>query len=155
MTPNLRLRIESSLMRNEGLVLAAYDDATGRPVDPGTLVRGWVSIGYGRNLIGRGITRAEADYLLDNDIAVVEQALDRNLPEWRRWSEPRQWAIFEVGYNLGVERFIAGWPNTVAHLRAGRFVEAANLFSTSRWRQQVGDGRALPIIRAIQRGTWA
>ena len=38
--------------------LRVYDDATGRVVQPGQSVQGWLTIGYGRNLVGRGITRA-------------------------------------------------------------------------------------------------
>ena len=135
-------------------MLKVYDDATGRVVNPGDTVRGWLTIGYGRNLVGRGITLAEAEYLFDNDLAVVEAELDQFLPEWRRWPEPRQWAMFELGYNLGVARFADTWPNTRHYLRTGRFREAAAQLSGSRWRRQVGDGRALPIIRAIDRGTW-
>lgn len=136
-------------------MLAAYDDQTGRVVQPGGMVKGWITIGYGRNLVGRGITLTEAEYLLENDLTEVERELDRHLPEWKGWAEPRQWALVELGFNLGTARFAAGWPNTIAHLRAGRFSSAASLLSGSKWRHQVGDSRALPIIRAIHRGTWA
>ena len=151
---DLHDRARTSLMRSEGLVLAAYDDKTGRVVQPGTTVKGWITIGYGRNLVGRGITQAEADYLLANDMAIVEAELDRYFPRWRTWAEPRQWAVFELGFNLGVARFNAEWPNTAVALRAERFTEVAAALSTSLWRRQVGDSRALPIIRAMHRGTW-
>lgn len=152
MTPDTLARVRSSLMGHEGLVLRAYDDKTGRVVQPGTTVGGWVTIGYGRNLVGRGITRDEADYLLDNDLDAVTADLDRILPEWRGWSEARQWAVFEVAFNLGAHRFVGGWPNTVAAMRAGRWDDVAAAFSGSLWRRQVGDSRALPIIRALRRG---
>lgn len=155
MSPDLQRRLRASLLKHEGLVLAAYDDATGRTIAPGTTVKGWVTIGYGRNLIGRGITSVEADYLLSNDLDVVERELDDHIPGWRHWTQPRQWAMCELGYNMGVARFASGWPNTMAHLRAGRFREAAAMLSGSKWRSQVGDGRALPIIRAMDKGTWA
>lgn len=154
MTPEVREPLRRSLMQHEGLVLKAYDDKTGRVVHPGTTVGGWVTIGYGRNLVGRGITTAEAEYLLQNDIEAVERELNAQLPEWRTWSAPRQWAIAELGYNMGVARFIAGWPNTVAQLRAGQFEAVAATLAASKWRRDVGDGRALPVIRAMHRGTW-
>jgi lysozyme len=154
MTPAVQVRARASIMKHEGLMLAAYDDATGRVVQPGHMVKGWITVGYGRNLIGRGITLPEAEYLLANDLSEVEAELNRRLPEWRRWAEPRQWAIFELGFNLGVARFIAEWPTTVAHLRAGRFDRVAGILSGSKWRSQVGDSRALPIIRAFHRGVW-
>lgn len=150
----LRERLRTSLMQHEGLVLKAYDDKTGRVVHPGTTVGGWVTIGYGRNLVGRGITGAESEYLLANDIDVVQRELDQHMGEWRTWSEPRQWAIAELTFNMGVTRFIANWPNTVTQLRAGRFEAVADALAASKWRQQVGLGRSAPIIRAMHRGTW-
>jgi lysozyme len=155
MTPDLRERIETSISGHEGLMLKVYDDATGRTANPGTLVKGWLTIGFGRNLVGRGITRAEAGYLLDNDLAAVELELDQHFPVWRQWAEPRQWAIFELGYNLGVYRLAREWPTTADHLRSMRFESVAAILSGSKWRSQVGDGRALPIIRAMHKGAWA
>lgn len=154
MTPEIRARVRASIEGHEGLMLRVYDDATGRVVQPQTLVRGWLTIGYGRNLVGRGITRTEADYLLDNDFVANEAELDQLLPSWRGWPEARQWAVFELTFNLGASRFVGGWPNTVAAMLAGRWSDVASILSTSRWRHQVGDSRALPIIRAIYRGDW-
>jgi lysozyme len=153
-TPETRQRAETSIMGHEGLMLRAYDDATGHVVQPGQSVRGWLTIGYGRNLVGRGITRAEADYLLDNDFAYVETELDRLLPAWRSFTEARQWAVVELAFNMGPSRFVGGWPNTVADMLNGRWSAAAAAFSGSKWRRQVGDSRALPIIRALNRGDW-
>jgi len=153
--PDVRQRVESSIMGHEGLMLRVYDDATGRVVQPGQSVRGWLTIGYGRNLVGLGITRAEADYLLDNDLARVEAELDRVLPTWRGFSVARQWAVFELAFNMGPIRFVGGWPNTVADMLNGRWQAVAAALSSSRWRNQVGDSRALPIIRAINRGDWS
>lgn len=154
MTPELRQRLRQSISGHEGLMLKVYDDATGKVVNPGGTVRGWLSIGYGRNLVGRGITLNEAEVLLANDFSAVEAELDARFPAWREWAEPRQWAIFELGYNLGVARFATEWPNTAAQLRAGGFEAVASTLAASKWRSQVGDGRAVPIIRAMQRGTW-
>ena len=154
MSPDLDRLIRASLLRHEGLMLSAYDDGTGRTIHPGDTVKGWVTIGYGRNLVGKGITTAEAEYLLANDLASTERELDAHFPGWRRWTQPRQWALLELGYNLGAARFATTWPNTAAHLRAGRFRDAATLLAGSKWRRQVGDGRALKVIRAIDRGTW-
>jgi lysozyme len=154
MKPEVREPLRLSLMQHEGLVLKAYDDKTGQVVHPGTTVGGWVTVGYGRNLVGRGITVGEAEYLLANDIAAVERELNTLLPHWATWTPARQWAIAELTFNMGVGRFLAGWPNTAADLRAGRFVTVAATLSGSKWRRDVGDGRALPIIRAMHRGTW-
>jgi lysozyme len=154
-TPETRERVTLSVMGHEGLMLRAYDDATGRVIQPGQAVTGWVTIGYGRNLVGRGITPGEATALLDNDFTSTDAELDRLLPAWRTWTEARQGAIFEMAFNLGAARFVGGWPNTVADLLAGRWAAVAGAVAQSRWRTQVGESRALPIIRALERGDWS
>jgi lysozyme len=155
MTPEVYGKLVNSIEGHEGLMLRVYDDATGRVVQPGGFVKGWLTIGYGRNLVGRGITRQEADYLLANDIDAVERELDQHFPVWRMWSDARQWAIAELTFNLGVSRFAAKWPNTAAALRLGQFETVAETLKGSLWRQQVGEGRAVPIINALRTGVWA
>lgn len=155
MKPEVREPLRRSLMQHEGLVLKVYDDKTGGVIHPGTKVQGWATIGYGRNLVGRGITGSEAEYLLQNDIEAVERELDVLLPEWSSWSTARKWAIAELTFNMGVARFLLLFPNTTDDLRAGRFNEAAERLARAKWRRDVGDGRALPIIRAIRHGSFA
>ena len=57
----------------EGLRLKVYDDATGKPVKAGDTLIGHPTIGYGRNLAGRGIDKDEAEALLAADLAVIEE----------------------------------------------------------------------------------
>lgn len=147
--------LNRDLLGHEGEVLRAYDDATGRVVNPGDTVKGYVTIGVGRNLVGRGITQAESRYLLGNDMAVVESELDAQLPVWRSWSAGRQLAIMELTFNMGVARFIAGWPNTVTAMREGRWADVARGLLGSKWRKQVGEVRAQHIIRLIVTGVIA
>lgn len=154
MIPSTRLRLLATLKVHEGLRLQAYDDATGKPATAGSRIQGNVTVGYGRNLIGRGLTLPEANHLLDNDVDEVVSELDKRMPYWRTWTEPRQWGIAELGFNLGVSNFVMTWPTTVSMLKAGLFEQAAGNLERSLWRRQVGERRALPIIRAIRTGSW-
>lgn len=61
------------LRAEEGLRLTVYDDATGKPIKPGTLVKGHPTIGIGRALDVNGITEAEAEYLKANDVAKITE----------------------------------------------------------------------------------
>ena len=45
------------------------------------------TIGVGRNLVDRGLTDEEVDFLLSNDIALVETELDKAMPWWRDLDE--------------------------------------------------------------------
>ena len=47
------------------------------------------TIGVGRNLVDRGLSDEEVDMLLANDIAIVEDELDKQLPWWRDLSPDR------------------------------------------------------------------
>ena len=56
-----RQLLRSQLERHEGLRLKPYRDTVGK-----------LTVGYGRNLEDVGISRDEADFMLDNDIDQVE-----------------------------------------------------------------------------------
>lgn len=155
MTPDERARLRQILIQHEGLVLKAYDDATGKVVNPGTTVKGWVTVGYGRNLIGKGISQREADYLLLNDMADNERELDERMPYWRGWSAARQLAIADITFNMGCAPFVRKFVNTVADLARGDFRTAGARLRQSLWRKQVGDARALKLITMLETGEFA
>lgn len=154
MTPELRNALRHSIAGHEGLVLRAYDDATGRVIQPGDTVRGWPTIGYGRNLTGRGITQGEADYLLDNDLATVERELLAGAP-WVAGLDPaRRLVLLEMSYNLGAGNLLRGWPTFLGHVAAQRYDQAAALMLGSKWAGQV-KSRALHLARLMQTGAFA
>src|SRR5690349_6871212 len=84
--------LRRQLLKHEGLRLSGYTDS-----------RGFLTIGVGRNIDGRGggITEAEAFYLLDNDVERVCAELDRELPFWRTLDEVRQRVLCDMSFNLG------------------------------------------------------
>jgi lysozyme len=154
MTPDTRARWKESIMRHEGLVLAVYDDATGRTIGKGDTLRGWPTIGYGRNLTGRGITRQEADLLLHNDMTIVTDELTRLVPWWRSLDQVRQMVLAEMAYNMGAANLVRGWPNFLRRVETGQYLEAAQTMRVSRWASQVR-GRAHLLADLMQRGTWS
>ncbi len=154
MAPELRARLRHSIAGHEGLVLRAYDDATGRVIQPGDTVRGWPTIGYGRNLTGRGITQAEADYLLDNDLGENERELLVGSPWIAKLDLARQLVLLEMSYNLGAGNLLRGWPTFLGHVAAQRYDQAAALMLGSKWAGQV-KSRALHLARLMQTGAFA
>ena len=98
------IALAAQLIRgHEGLRLTAYDDGTGQPIVPGYAVRGHVSIGYGRNLEGRGISAAEADGLFLNDLAYAEEVARAfaGEPVWQELNDARKVAIMDMAHQLG------------------------------------------------------
>lgn len=111
---------------------------------------GYLTIGIGRNLDDRGLSDDEILYLLNNDIAIVESALDRNLPWWRSMTEARQQALANMAFQLGISRLL-GFKNSLALLKAGRWDAAAAEFLDSKWARQT-PARAKRITDMIRKG---
>jgi lysozyme len=127
------------LKRDEGLRLKPYHCSAGK-----------LSIGYGRNLEDVGVTVGEAEAMLRTDILRAEAELDRAYPWWRRMSAPRQRAIANMCFNMGLAR-LAGFKKMLAALECGDYAAAAVEAKDSQWYRQVGD-RADRIVKLIAEG---
>lgn len=98
------IQLATKLIReNEGLRLFAYDCGTGKPVVPGSAVQGHVTVGYGRALDVKGITKAEADYLFLNDLADAEEYARNYVGDvvWTELNDPRRAVIMDMAHQLG------------------------------------------------------
>ena len=138
------------LRAEEGLRLTAYDDATGRPIVPGSLIKGHPTIGIGRALDTNGITAAEADFLLGNDVAKIAAALDANIPWWRGLSVSRQVVLAGMAFQMGAGGLMA-FRNTLAMVQAGNYRGAARGMLESRWATQT-PGRAARMAQMMEAG---
>jgi lysozyme len=138
------------LRQEEGMRLLVYDDFNGKPIGPGTLVQGHPTLGVGRALDVNGISPAEADFLLRNDIARVMAQLDLGLPWWRELSPNRQAVLVAMGFQLGITGLLA-FKNTLAMIKAGNYDGAAAGMLNSLWAKQTPD-RAKRMAQLMQRG---
>jgi len=146
-------RLRETLIAHEGLRLTVYDDATGETIGPGTLVQGIPTIGVGRNLLDRGLTRQEAHYLLDNDIARTVAELHRAFTWAEQLDAVRVEALANMLFNLGLGR-LRGFKRMLWALEAGDYALAAAEMLDSRWAQQVGR-RAVELAEAMRTGAFA
>lgn len=142
----------ASLLGHEGERLQAYDDATGKVVGPGDFVQGFVTVGVGRNLIGKGLTASESRHLFDNDITEVEAGLDARFPWWRSLSIGRQVALFDFAFNQGPAKLQRVWPNTMRMLEAGNYAGFSASLRKAPWYAQVGPARGEAVCRGIEKG---
>lgn len=108
------------------------------------------TIGVGRNLVDRGLSDEEVDMLLANDIAIVEDELDKQLPWWRDLSEVRQRALADLVFNLGMPR-LHGFVKTLSALQTRDYHTAAEELLDSKYARQVG-ARAIRIAEMIRSG---
>lgn len=146
--PALRYILEPLLTKHEAKRRFPYDDSTGQPPKlPGNL-----TIGIGRNLSAKGLSEAEIQYLLNNDIREAEEDAIYLLGEkvYRQLSLNRQAVVISMAFNLGRLRF-AGFRNTLQAIKDGRYNDAAAGMRGSLWADQVGN-RAEELSEMMKHG---
>lgn len=136
----MTITIEQTLMLDEGLRLMPYKCTAGK-----------ITIGVGRNIEDRGISKDEAELMLKNDIRIVTKEL-LNDPDigriYQKQSPARQLALKNMAFNLGTPT-LKKFRNMWAALEAGDYDKAADEAMDSRWYRQVksrGD-RIVSVIR--------
>lgn len=130
---------KAQLIRHEDVKLKPYRCPSGK-----------LTIGVGRNLEDLGISRTEAEMMLENDVNRVVSELDRALPWWRSMTDARQRVLADMAFNLGLSRLLA-FENTLAAMRTGQYDTAANEMLHSLWARQVGE-RAETLARMMREG---
>ncbi len=142
------------LRREEGTVLSAYQDHLG-----------YWTIGTGRLIDkrrGGGISQAENDILLANDIAKVRKQLAADLDTAAAWArvkdDPvRAVALISMGFQMGVglpgkdEAGLSGFDGTLALIAAGDFGGAAAQALKSQWAKQT-PARAKRVTEMLRTG---
>lgn len=152
MTPASRVLLRQDVMPAEAYRQFPYFDCCGKRYQDCTCAkRGALTIGYGRNLDANGLSKLEAEVLLDHDLASAELDAGRAFPWFSDLSELRQRAVTELIFNMGLPTF-RGFRQTILAIRVRQFTAAAAHLLDSRWRQQVGEGRSSRIARYLKDG---
>jgi lysozyme len=138
------------LAREEGLRLTVYDDATGRPLLPGSVLVGHPTIGIGRCLDRRGITEAEAFALLENDVAAVRAEVARALPWSAALSETRRTVLQAMAFQMGIAGLLK-FTATLAAVRRADYAAAAEGMLASAWARQT-PARAARMAALMRQG---
>ena len=134
-------KLKDQLLINEGLRLFPYKCTSGK-----------TTIGIGRNLEDIGITEDEAYNLLETDIKRVQRQIDKMWPHWRMMNEPRQAALINFVFNVGIGT-AQKFKNAMEALKQEDYDTAAAEFLDSRWAEQVGK-RADQITEQFRTGEW-
>jgi lysozyme len=132
------------IKRHEGLVLHAYKDSLG-----------YLTIGYGR-LIDKakngGISEGEAEYLLQNDVSIVLNALRRNITFFERLSVPRQAVLMNMSFQMGIGGLLK-FKKTLTLIEMGDYDAAADNMMKSLWAKQTPN-RAAEMAEQMRSGQW-
>lgn len=128
----------SDLQRDEGWRGYLYDDATGKKIVPGAMVQGHPTCGWGFALDVAPLTQAEAAPILAARALAVVSGLLAAIPWMASLSEPRQRAMNNMAYNLGVAGLLK-FDTFLSLMEQGKFDEAADDLEGTAWYSQVGD----------------
>jgi lysozyme len=131
-------QLREQLERHEGLRLKPYKDTVGK-----------LTIGIGRNLDDKGISREEAFTLLDNDIAEVVRQLEQ-VDEYQALDEIRQTVLANLCFNVGFKGII-GFKRMWRALAKRDYAAAAAEMLDSKWAKQVGR-RATELAEIMRTG---
>ena len=115
------------LIQDEGMKLKPYRCTAGK-----------LSIGAGRNLDDNGISRAEAETLLNNDIVRCAEELSSNLHFFAELPDHAKRALINMCYNMGIAKLLK-FKNMLADLSAHDYKADAAEAMNSAWATQVGD----------------
>ena len=155
-----RTKLIDKLILHEGLKLQVYKDTLG--ID---------TIGIGRNLEDRGISKQELDdmdiptiehiyeygitetdavYLATNDVQIVEEELLKAHPCVAELDAVRQLVLVDMAFNMGVPR-LRKFKKMWAAVHAKDFPTAAKEMLDSRWANQV-KSRSVKLANMMHTG---
>jgi lysozyme len=144
--------LEDQLRRDEEERQFAYDDATSKTLRPGDTLKGNLTIGIGRNLTAKGLSKSERDFLLANDVRDATADLAAAFPWAMELDQVRKDALLNMVFNEGVEH-VKGFRIAMGSMQARNFQDAAAAFLDSLWAKQVG-ARARRLAEQIVSGTY-
>jgi lysozyme len=142
--------LAQELTSDEKTVLVVYDDKTGLPIKPGTLVIGHPTIGTGRCLDTNGISAEEDRMLLKNDMWSRADELYRKLPWLEALDDVRQRVLVNMSFQMGVDGLL-GFHDTLAAVQSGAYAKAAQHMLASQWANQT-PARAKRLAERIRTG---
>jgi lysozyme len=139
-------------MQAEGFRQFPYFDCCGKPFRQCACARqGILTIGFGRNLESVGLSKLEAEVLLDHDLYTAESQATKAFEWFGGMKELRQRAITELVFNMGMKTFL-GFRQTILACKVGQWSAAAANLLESKWKAQVGPARSERIARYLRDG---
>lgn len=143
----IHLNLLNQLRRHEGLRL-----------DPYKCSEGYLTIGYGRNIETNGISEAEAEFMLLNDLLACESEL-KTEGWYNQLDEVRRAVVLNMAFNLGkpklmkFKKFIGALSNDDYETASKEMVTGSDGVSPSKWASQVGS-RAYELADQMRTGQW-
>ena len=119
-------RLRNTLIRHEGLKLLPYKCTAGK-----------LTLGVGRNIEDRGISKETAMQMLDEDIEICLNELMERLDYFETLPTEVQETLVNLCFNMGISRLMK-FQLMLGAIQAGQYELAAKELLDSRYARQVG-----------------
>lgn len=131
-----RAQLEAQLGIEEGVRYKPYTDSKGK-----------VTIGRGRNLTDRGISKDEEALLFKNDVdgALRDAA---TFTFWKQLSPTRQIAFADLVFNMGLPT-LKTFTVFLRLMAAGQYIPAGHDLNTTLWAHEIQPSRVNRIVTQI------
>lgn len=144
--------LEQRLIREEGNKLYVYDDATGKPIVPGSHVVGNPTIAVGVLLTSAGgITAEESLYLFRNRLNAATTRVDNHIPLTLPLTPDRRDVLIDMVFQMGLGAVLA-FRHMFAALDRGDYGAAADAMLDSDWARKT-PARAAALAVIMRNGT--
>ena len=143
----IHLNLLNQLRRHEGLRLEPYKCS-----------EGYLTIGFGRNIETNGISEAEAEFMLTNDLIACEKEL-KDEGWYNQLDETRRAVVLNMAFNLGkpklmqFKKFIGALSDDDYETASKEMITGSDGVSESKWASQVGK-RAYELAEQMRTGQW-
>ena len=130
--------VKKRLIQEEGLELKPY-----------TCTANKLTLGVGRNIQDRGISEATAMQMLEEDIDICIEELQRNISWWDEAPDGIQEVLIDLCFNMGIKKLML-FTKTLGYLGSGDVMKAADELLNSRYATMVPNraNRNAEIIRS-------
>jgi lysozyme len=137
--PETRAKLKDLLIQDEGYRQFPYKCTAGK-----------LTIGIGRNIEDRGISKDEALFLLNNDIDVCLSELRNSFTFFDALNDARKIVLINMCFNLGIPKLMQFRKMREA-IEQFNFVEASKQMLDSKWAKDVGH-RAERLAFIMEKG---
>lgn len=126
-----------------------YDDRTGRQI-LSLPSGGNLTIGVGRNLFGKPLSKSVVDLMFKEDINEALEICLNIFLGFDTFTQKRKHALINMAFNLGHVR-LSLFKKMIAAIKTGDWEIAANEAKDSEWYNQIGN-RAKRIVEDLRNG---
>lgn len=135
----MKQKLVDRLIKEEGVRLKPYRCSMNK-----------LTIGVGRNLEEKGLSKEEAFFLLQNDVEEVILACQKEFVFFNTLSVSRQIVLADMCFNMGMKR-LKGFKKMLKAIENNDFLQASYEMMNSKWAHQVGK-RAAALSKLMKTG---